>query len=468
MTHPDLRNRPSTRPVHLDRPTRRDFGDLIQLAIPLVAVQVGLMLMGIVDTIMVGRVSAPALAAVAVANVYFFLIICVGMGIIYSLDPIVSQAVGAGDQLAITRGVQRGQVLALLVTIPSALMFLLTGPVLRRFGLAPEIVQLALAYMKWTWPGVLPYFGFLAARQVLQAIGRVRALVVVIVVANVINLVLDWALIFGHLGLPKLGVIGSAIATTVGRWAMWALLIAAAWRVIGPRLVPWRADSLAPAPLGRMLWLGFPIGLQILLEYGVFGLVGLLLGRIGVEAVAGHQIALNLAALAFMVALGIGAAAGVLVGRSIGAGDPHGARRAAAAALATGAVVMAAGATTFLLLPRALGAVYTNDPGVLAVAAALIPLAGIFQIFDGTQAIACGVLRGAGDTRVPMLLNAFGYWVVGLPVCLWLGFKLDRGPVGFWWGLVLGLVVAAVTLLIRVRSRLWKSLQRVTIDAPGA
>jgi MATE family multidrug resistance protein len=207
--------------------------------------------------------------------------------------------------------------------------------------------------------------------------------------------------------------------------------------------------------------LGLPIGAQQGLEFGAFGTVGLLMGRLGTVPVAGHQAALNLAALTFMVPLGVGAAAAVRVGHAVGAGDARGARRAAAAALACGVGFMAASALVLLAAPRALAGLYTSDAAVLALAASLIPIAGVFQVFDGLQVVSLGVLRGAGDTRVPMLVNAVGFWLLGLPLGAWLGLRTSLGPPGLWWGLVAGLAVVGVVLGARVRWRLRGGVRRV-------
>jgi len=447
------------------RPTGADLSALIRLAFPIVAVQLGLMLMGVVDTAMVGRLSAEALAAVAIANVYFFALATLGMGCLMALDPIVAQAHGAGDDVAIARGMQRGCLIALLVTIPVSLGLLLVEPVLAALGQPAEIVPLAGRYTRVIVAGAFPFFGFLVFRQTLQALGLLRPLVLVIAVANLLNVGFNQILIFGWGPIAPQGVAGAATATTIGRWFMMVAIAAVTWRAVSHHLVPWHRRSFALEPLLGMLKLGLPIGLQMTLEYGVFGMVGLLMGRIGTVAIAGHQIALNLAALTFMVPLGIGGAAAVLVGRAIGAADPGTARRMAGAGLLTGASFMAVTAVLFSAAPRLFGRLYTDDAAVLSVAGTLIPLAALFQVFDGTQAVCLGVLRGAGDTRVPVLITMLGYWILGIPVSLLLGFRLGWGPRGLWWGLVIGLVVVALILLGRVRRRLGQALERVVLEA---
>jgi MATE family multidrug resistance protein len=447
-------------------PTRAEFRALLSLAVPVVAVQLGLMLMGVVDTVMVGRLSAQALAAVALGNLYFFGVIVIGMGTLMALDPIVAQAVGARDDPAIARGLQRGILLATAITLPASAGMAAIRPLLRLSGQPPAIVDPASQYGWLIIPGILPFYLFLVLRQTLQAMGRIAPIVWVTLGANLLNALLDWILIFGKLGSPPLGVAGSALATTASRWVLAALLLAAGWRELGPRLRPWRRESWRLEPLLRMLGLGVPIGLQMFFEYGVFGLIGALMGRIGALALAAHHVALNLAAIVFMVPQGVGAAAAVLVGQAIGAGDIPRARRAALGAILLGAGFMAGSGTLFISLPEWLARLYTPDDSVVALAGTLIVLAASFAIFDGLQAVAIGILRGIGDTRVPVGLSLLGYWLIGLPVSLVLGFRLGFGPAGLWGGLVVGLLATAAVLLIRVRSRLRGMVERVRIDRP--
>jgi MATE family multidrug resistance protein len=444
---------------------------MLRLAVPVVIVQVGMMAMGVVDTIMVGHVSAQALAAVALGNLYFFSLAVFAMGTLMVLDPVVAQAVGARDRPAIARAVQRGVIMAGLLTLPAALLLTVAAPVFALARQPAEVVPLAAAYALRSVPGTFPFLLFIVFRQSLQAMRRTVPIVIAIVVANLANAALNWVLIFGHLGFPAMGVVGSAWATSVSRALLVLVLWLAARRELAPLLFPLRREVWQLTPLGRMLRLGLPIGAQHLLEFGAFALVALMMGWLGTRQMAGHQIAINLAALTFMVPLGVGDAASVLVGQAVGRGDPGGTRGAARAALATGAAFMAATAALFLMFPGPLARLYSRDLDVIAIAAALIPIAGVFQVFDGLQAVAAGVLRGVGDTRGPMLINLLGYWVLGLPLSVCLGFVAGLGPVGLWWGLVLGLGVVAISLLIRVRNRLARTHSRVVIDphllAPG-
>ncbi|MEO7986933.1 MAG: MATE family efflux transporter [Gemmatimonadales bacterium] len=449
-------------------PRRDELRAMLDLALPVVIIQVGLMSMGVVDTIMVGHLSPQALAAVALGNLYFFVPAVFGMGTLMVLDPVVAQAVGAGDVPAVARGMQRGVLLAVLLSIPSAILLLAAAPILGLLHQPPDVVPLAVQYSVRMAPGVLPFFLFIVLRQSLQALGRPRSVVVTIVVANLVNAGLNWVLIFGHLGLPAMGVAGSAWATTSSRWLLCLLLPALSWKLVVPHLRPIRPEIRELAPLGRMIRLGTPIGAQYVLEFGAFALVALMMGWLGTRQMAGHQVAINLASLTFMVPLGVADAASVLVGRAVGRADPAGARGSARAALVCAAAFMSCTATLFLTLPETLAGWYTRDPSVLVIAAALIPIAGVFQVFDGLQTVAGGILRGLGHTRAPMLVNLLGYWVLGLPVSAYLGFERGLGPAGLWWGLVLGLGVVATFLLVRVRAGLARQQTRVQIDLPAA
>jgi MATE family multidrug resistance protein len=424
------------------------------------------MAMGVVDTIMVGHISPQALAAVALGNLYFFSLAVFGMGTLMVLDPVVAQAVGARDTPAVARAVQRGLLMAVLLTIPISVLLTVAGPMLTLARQPGPVIPLAAAYAVRSSPGTLPFLVFIVFRQSLQALGRTAPIVLAIVLANLANAGLNWVLIFGHLGFPPMGVVGSAWATSTGRALLALGLWVAARHQLGPLLFPLRPEIWQLPPLGRMLRLGLPIGAQHVLEFGAFALIALMMGWMGIREIAGHQIAINLAALTFMVPLGVGDAASVLVGRGVGRGSALETRGAARAALACGVTFMSLTAATFLSLPAALSRLYTADREVIAVAVTLIPIAGVFQVFDGMQVVASGILRGLGDTRAPMLANLLGYWLLGIPLSMYLGFKAHWGPAGLWWGLVLGLVVVACTLLVRVRARLTREQRRLVIDHP--
>jgi MATE family multidrug resistance protein len=428
-----------------------------------VVVQVGMMLLGVVDTVMVGRVSATDLAGVALGNLYFFACALLGMGVLFALDPVIAQAFGAGDQEQVARGLQRGTLLAALLGVTLVLPMLPAGAVLTLLRQPPDVVPVAHGYVLAALPGLLPHLLFIVLQRALQAIGRVRPVVATVALGNLVNVLFNWILVYGNWGAPALGGVGSGWASTIARWSMAGVLLVVSWPRLGGYLAPLRPGVLRLAPLRALALLGLPIGAQMLLEFGAFAAIGLLMGWLGTIALAAHQIALNLASLTFMVPLGVAQATAVLVGRAVGRGDPDGARGAAGAGLGVGAAFMTTTAVIFLAAPGPLARLYSDQPEVIAIAAALIPLAGIFQVFDGLQVVGSAVLRGIGDTRAPMLVNGLGFWLFGMPISVLLGFTLGTGPQGLWWGLVGGLAAVALFLLLRIRHRFGGELRRLVL-----
>ena len=453
-------------PVPVDSAEHRpsELRATIKLALPLVLVQVGMTFMGVVDTVMVGHVSAAVLAAVALGNLYVFNAIVLANGTLMALDPIVAQAVGARDDEGVSRALQRGLLLAIGLSVFTALLLMPAHAVLIVTRQQPIIVPDTTAYIRISIGGVLPFLVFVVFRQTLQALHRAAPIVWTIVGANLTNAGLNWVFVYGHLGSAPLGAAGSAIATLVSRWLMPIALLSLAWPTLRPHLLPVRREAFRLAPIGRVLRLGVPVGLQQLLESGAFGAIGLMMGVLGTEEMAAHQIAITLASLTFMVPLGVGSAAAVRVGHAIGARDSRRARDAARAAYLCGVGFMALTALVFLTMPQLLASTFTDDVAAIAIAGVLIPVAGVFQIFDGAQAVGAGVLRGLGDTRAPLIGMIAGYWLIGLPVSLALGFHTTMRAAGLWWGFVASLSIVALYLAIRIRVLFRRDIARVAIE----
>ncbi len=445
-------------------PKRSDFAELLRLASPIVAIQIGLMAMGTVDTIMVGQVSPLALAAVALGNLYVIGWSMFGMGVLLALDPLVSQALGANDNQAVQRAIQRGLLLAGLLTIPTTAVFFAVTPFLKLVGQPAEVIPLAAGYVYRTAFALFPFFAFVVLRQSLQAHRLTKPIVITILIANVINAFLNYALIFGNFGFPELGVFGSAWATLVSRWFMTILLLILGWHSLRAHLTGLADRVFALAPIRRMLHIGVPIGGQMALEWGAFATIALLMGWLGVNYVAAHQIALNLASITYMVPVGVSSAAAVLVGHAVGRGDMPALRRTCIAALILGAGFMSCTAVVFIVAPRVFAQLFTRSDEVLRIATLLLPIAGVFQVFDGIQAVSLGLLRGLGDTRLPIIASIVGFWCLGLPASLWLAFRTDLGAVGLWWGVVVGLAIVAVFLVLRLYTFGQRNHTRVLID----
>lgn len=421
------------------------------------------MLFGVVDTMVVGRLSSEALAAVALGHVAVITISAFGIGVLLGIDPLLNQALGARDRNAFKRSAQRGFILAAALMIPSTLFLLPIGAILALLGQPAEIVPLAAAYARISIPGLLPFYGWVVLRLALQAMGRLKPIVATVIVVNIFNLVADWVLVFGAGPIPQLGPIGSAWASTIARTLLFVILLVVDRKDLLP-LFRFDREAIRWIPLVRTVRLGLPIGFNLQLEIVAFSVIALLMGGLGTIPMAAHQVAINIASLTFMVPLGVAQATAVRVGNAIGAGDGDGARRAASSGLILGAGFMVLTALLFIGMPGMLARAYTSVEGVVLLAATLIPIAGFFQVFDGLQVVAAGVLRGAGDTRVPLVVNILGFWLVGLPTSLVLGFRLGFGPQGLWWGLVAGLFAVAVFLLARVAFKLRGEIERVEVE----
>lgn len=442
----------------------RDLREMAQVAAPIVLINVGIQAMGVVDAIMVGKLGGAAIAAVALGNFYFFNVSVFGIGLLFAIDPVVSQAFGAGDYTAAARGVQRGLLLAVAVTVVVTLALMPGEWVLGVLQQPADVVRETAVYTRRRALGALPFFIFAVFRQTLQAMGPVRPVIIAALVANLVNAAANWLLIFGNLGFPQLGVAGSGYATAISTWLMMLLVLPLAWPLLRDMLRPWHPESHRWGPLWRMMRIGIPIGIQWFFESFAFGLTALFMGWMGTASLAGHEIALNMAAMTFMVPLGISGAASAVVGRAIGRGDLPSARRDAAAAIVCGVGFMCISAVIFMAFPHQLATLYTHEVATVTVAVALIPLAGWFQVFDGLQAVTSGVLRGTGDTRVPAVLHMIAFWGVGIPLGAWLGFRTPLRERGLWIGLVAGLAAAAVLQSLRVIWRMRGELRRVVID----
>jgi MATE family multidrug resistance protein len=427
---------------------RAELLPLLKLAGPVVLAEIGWMSMGLVDTMMVGPLGPPAIAATGLGSTVFTAIAIFGMGLMLGLDALVSHAYGAGDTDECARWLHHGVFLA-LVTAPLVIgATWLVYLSLRWWGLHPEIHTLVAQYVPVIMLGAFPLLLHAALRRYLQGMHIVQPIMFALVSANVVNAAGNWLLIYGNLGMPALGVAGSAWATTAARVYMALFLYIAIRREHRRRPSGHPPFQIELTRIRRLMTLGFPAAAQITLEVGVFAAVTALAGKLDPVSSASHQIALNLASVAFMVPLGLASSAAVRVGHALGARDPHRASRAGWTALAASAVIMMMIGAAFFLRPIPLLRAFTSDVRVIDIGVALLAIAAAFQLFDGTQAVATGVLRGAGDTRTPMVTNVIGHWVLGLPVGYALCFSAGWGVAGLWVGLSIGLVFVSAILLV--------------------
>jgi MATE family multidrug resistance protein len=422
---------------------------MLRLAIPVVIAELGWTAMATVDTLMVGRLSAEAIGAVALGSAVFFAVAIFGMGLLLGLDTLISQAYGRGDRRDCQRSLVHGIYLAFLLSLP--LTAVLFGVIrwLPGFGIEPRVLALTLPYLRPVGFSLLPLLLYAASRRYLQATGHERVVMVVFIAANLLNAAVNWTLIFGKLGLPALGVVGAAWATFLSRCFMaTALLVSIVYfDRLHDRLLFRVPLSIEWARLRRLLHLGVPAALQITLEVGLFSMATALAGRLPAASLAAHQIAMTVASTTFMVPYGIAAAAAVRVGYAVGRHDPAGVERSGWTAIGLGVSFMASAALCLFLFPRAIIAFFTTDVSVLGVGVSLLSVAALFQLFDGLQVVSIGVLRGLGDTRTPMFAALVGYWVLGLPSGYALAFPLGFGVSGLWVGMLVGLFAVGVGLL---------------------
>ncbi len=427
---------------------------MLGLALPLIVAELGWMSMGIVDTLMVGHMpgSALAIASVALGQVLYNTIAFGLAGALLGLDTYISQSHGAGRYDEANRWLYHGLMLAAVLAV--ALMGLMEGCsiLLPRLPMDAEVLHGAATFLRalnWGTPALFVYF---TLRRYLQAFNHVRPIAVALVSANLVNIALDWLLIFGHdwgwIRIPALGVIGSGLATSAARLYLALFLVGAIWRVetkhnYGLRTMLRHVEGLR---LKRLMLLGVPAGGQIFVEISIFAMVTFLCGALGRLPLAGHEIALNCASFTFMVPFAISAAGSVRVGQAIGRQAPAEARTAGWTAILLGAGVMACFSGVLLLFPHTIAEAFSKDAAVIGATVPLLLVAAAFQFFDGLQITAMGALRGAGNTYTGLLVQLAGYWVIGLPIGWWLGFPLHYGAVGLWLGLCGGLVVSGVAL----------------------
>lgn len=422
---------------------------MLALAAPVIIAELGWVAMGIVDTLIVGRLGPDAIGAVGLASALFIAVAVFAMGLLLGLDPLVAQAYGAGRIEECHHWLVAGVWLAVLVTPPIIGAVYLINVSLPLLGLPAGVLVLARPYLAVIGWSLAPLLLYVAFRRYLQAMGIVRPVTYTLIAANAVNAGLNWVLVFGHFGAPPLGVIGSAYATLAARGVMAVALFAVILRrerQMEPRL----RDTPLSLDFDRvrtLIVLGFPAGAQMLLEVGVFASATALAGRVSTTALAAHQIAIHLASATFMIPYGLASAAAVRVGHAVGGRDPHRAIDAGWTAIALGVAFMAAAALVFLTIPALLIRAFTADGEVVGIGVRLLFVAAIFQLFDGVQGVTTGALRGLGDTRTAMLWNLGGHWAVGLPLGFLLCFRWGYGLVGLWWGLSVGLIICGIGLL---------------------
>jgi MATE family multidrug resistance protein len=431
-----------------------EFAETLKLAVPLALTQLAQIAMMTTDLALIGRLGTDAVAAAALGQTVAFMSFVIGMGLVSAVAPLAAQAFGARDPHRLRRALRVGLWGAVFVGVPITVFQLFGKDVLLALGQTPASAELASHYLKGMAWGSVPGLAAIAIRGFMGSVNRPEPGLWIMLAAIPLNALLAYALIYGAFGLPRLELFGAGLGTTLVNWAMCIASMVAVhamrpfkkFRVLGHIF---RADWVLSREL---VVIGAPISIAFALEYGLFGSAALLMGLISPVAVTAHQIALNVAAVLFMVPFGVGMAATVRVGHAVGRGEPAGIRRAGIAALVLGVVFMTV-MTAIVLLTRGeiaelfLGSGVAGD--AYALTARLLIVGATFFIADGIQTVAAGSLRGMSDTRIPMLMSAFGYWAIGFVASCLLGFSVGLGAVGVWIGLSLGTAVYATLLVTR-------------------
>jgi multidrug resistance protein, MATE family len=432
-----------------------ELGETLKLAVPIALTQLGQIAMMTTDIAFIGRLGSEALAAASLAHTVFFVSFTFGMGLVSAVAPLAAQAFGARDPRMVRRSLRVGLWAALLIALPMMALPFRGEQILLALGQAPAAAHLAQQYLFGLVWGILPALWFIAIRGFMSAVNRPEPILWITLAAIPANALLVYLLLYGEWGLPQLGLFGAGLATSIVNLGT---LLAALWftarrrpfrkyHVLG-RI--WRIDWHLMRQLVRV---GAPISISFLLEYGLFGAAGLLMGLISTIALAAHQIALQIAAILYMVPFGIAMAATVRVGHAVGRGDAQAVKRAGLVATGLGIVFMSAMTLAVILGRFGIAEIFLGETtdATAALAATLLLVGSTFFIADGIQTVVAGALRGMNDTRIPLLFATVSYWLVGFTCACALGFWTPLGAVGVWIGLSCGTAVYAVLLILRFR-----------------
>lgn len=422
-----------------------------KLALPISTGQLGHIMLGVVDSVMVGKVGSAPLAASSLVNGIFFLALVVGIGLSMASTPLIAMAKGADKFDECGRILNHSIVVnvgfAILISaVAFALSFLI--PLLNQ---PEDVVTQAVPYLMVLSGSVLPFIIFQSYRQFLEGLSKPNAPMVIAILANFLNAFLNWIFIFGKFGLPALGLTGAGIATTITRWVMaLALMIytlnCKAVKVYKPQL---KFAGLDFSLIKKLINIGLPSGFQYFLEVGAFSFAAIMMGWLGKVSLAAHQIAMNLASVTYMIILGISSAGTIRVGIASGKQNIDEIRKAGFTAMGMAVSVMFCFGVTFILFRNFFPSLYIGEREVIEIASRLLIIAALFQIFDGLQASSISVLRGLTDTRIPMLISFASYWLIGIPIAILLGFYFSLGAVGIWIGLLISLASLGLTMLVR-------------------
>ena len=437
------------------QPIKVHIKKTFQLAYPVMIGQLGFMMMGVVDSVMVGRVGATPLAAASLGNSLTLLIFIIGLGVSFAVTPLVAISVGAKRYHECGIYFRQSLIVNLSFSIILLAITFLCADLITYFNQPPGVVVQATSYTKILGLSVIPTLFFHTYKQFIEGLSIMRPAMIVMLAANIVNFIGNWIFIYGNLGFPAYGLDGAGWSTFFSRIFMAILLMAYVMKTNYFKQfdVSFNFKKIDLPVIKRILSIGLPSGFQYFFEVGAFTFAVVMVGWLGTKQLAAHQIAINLASISFMAVLGISAAGGIRVGNAVGQRNISETRKAGFTAVFLGASIMAASGLIFITLRRFLPSLYIDDKGVVSIASSLLIIAALFQISDGVQAVGIGILRGLTDVKIPTLITFTAYWIIGLPVAYLLGFIFHFGVQGVWVGLLTGLTASAVMLTLRFNSR---------------
>lgn len=439
-------------------PIRAEIRESLRLAIPLASAQVAQAATGFVDTVMMGALGQETLASGGLATITFTTLLVAATGIVIGVSPLVAEAYGAGYKERIQQLTHQGLWLSLLVTVPVMLLLGQMDSLMQRFGQADTIITLAKVYLDVILWGFFPALTFAMLKSVVSSLSQPCPIMVIVVAGTCFNATGNYVLGFGKLGFPAMELAGIAWASTLSHWGMLFCLIVYMFRHKQLRTYQFfqKLPQFEPKILREQVWIGLPIGVSFALEVGLFATTTYLMGILGTDVLAAHQIVFQTIAVIFMVPIGMSFATTIRVGQWSGQQNPEGVRRAAYIGMCLGGVFMIIMAIPLLMFPQQVIALYLDidnpeNAKVISLAMSMLSVAALSQILDGVQTTAAGALRGLKDTRIPMLLSFLAFWGVGLASGYFLGFRLGFGGVGLWLGQSIGVAVSAGVFIWRFR-----------------
>ncbi len=430
---------------------KNELIETLKLSWPVSLGQLGHIMLGVVDSLMVGHVSASALAAASLVNGIFFLVIVLGIGMSMAVTPLVSIAKSSEEAGKCKSILLNSLYVNLILAIILTLIIYFLSYSLPYLGQQNEVEVLAQSYMKILAYSIIPFLIFQTFRQFIEGLSITKPTMYIAIIANVVNAIGNWILIFGKFGVPALGLDGAGYATLITRlFIMMSVIFYAFYSHEVKNYLPAKfLGKLNPDLIIKIIRIGFPSGLMYMMEVGAFAFSAVMIGWLGSEQLAAHQIAISLASISYMIILGISTAGTIRVGNALGRKDFKQIKRAGLSALSLGVIFMSVSAIIFISLNRFLPTLYISNPNVIEIASQLLIVAAIFQLSDGLQAVGSGILRGLTDVKVPLYVTIFSYWIIGIPSGYLLGFMAGFGVPGIWMGLLIGLTLAAVLFVIR-------------------